>query len=75
MGYAHLSRLASERPEEAYVEWTPSIELWDENVPRDKIQHMSEYLKDVSATNQARGRLILTSSSSEFCPKPNYHRE
>jgi len=40
--------LASERPEEAYVHWTPSTELWDEHVPLDKIQHMSEYLKDVS---------------------------
>lgn len=47
LGYAHLSKLASERAEEAFVHWTPSIELWDEEVPSAKIQHMSEYLKDV----------------------------
>ncbi|KAI2606593.1 FAD dependent oxidoreductase [Hypoxylon sp. NC1633] len=46
MGYAHLSKLATQHPEESYVQWTPSTELWDEDIPRDKIQHMSEYLKD-----------------------------
>lgn len=46
IGYSHLSRLASQCPEEAFVQWTPSIELWDEDVPDDKIRHMSEYLKD-----------------------------
>lgn len=30
------------------MQWTPSIEYWDENVPRDKIKAMAEYLKDVS---------------------------
>lgn len=49
MGYAHLSKLATHHPEESYVQWTPSTELWDEDIPRDKIQHMSEYLKDVGA--------------------------
>ncbi|RFU76056.1 d-amino acid [Trichoderma arundinaceum] len=46
MGYAHLSKLASEQPQEAYVHWTPSTELWDEVIPHDKIKHMSEYLRD-----------------------------
>ncbi|KAK7747795.1 D-aspartate oxidase [Diatrype stigma] len=53
LGYAYLSKLASERPGEAYVHWTPSTELWDENVPRDKIQHMSEYLKDFRVLPEA----------------------
>ncbi|KAJ0136322.1 hypothetical protein HZ326_20701 [Fusarium oxysporum f. sp. albedinis] len=42
-GYFHLSKLASERPEQSYVKRTPSTELWDDNVPSDKIQAMSEY--------------------------------
>ncbi|KAJ4420835.1 D-aspartate oxidase [Gnomoniopsis sp. IMI 355080] len=46
MGYSHLSRLASQCPEKAFVRWTPSIELWDEDVPAERIHHMSEYLKD-----------------------------
>ncbi|EWZ89414.1 hypothetical protein FOWG_09115 [Fusarium oxysporum f. sp. lycopersici MN25] len=45
-GYFHLSKLASERPEQSYVKRTPSTELWDDNVPSDKIQAMSEYLED-----------------------------
>ncbi|KAM0552686.1 hypothetical protein ACHAPJ_007783 [Fusarium lateritium] len=45
-GYFHLSKLASERPEESFVHRTPSIEYWDDNGPRDKIQAMSEYLED-----------------------------
>ena len=48
-GYSHLSRLASDAPEKTSVRRTPSIELWDENVPNDKITAMSEYLEDVSA--------------------------
>jgi hypothetical protein len=47
MGYAHLSKLATEQPQEAYVHWTPSTELWDEVIPHNKIKHMSEYLRDV----------------------------
>ncbi|RSL91642.1 hypothetical protein CEP52_014215 [Fusarium oligoseptatum] len=46
LGYFHLSKLASERPEETYVRRTPSTELWDDNVPHDKIKTMSEYLED-----------------------------
>lgn len=49
-GYFHLSKLASERPEQSYVKRTPSTELWDDNVPSDKIQAMSEYLEDVSSS-------------------------
>ncbi|KAJ4248789.1 D-aspartate oxidase [Fusarium torreyae] len=45
-GYFHLSKLASERPEESFVRRTPSTEYWDDNGPRDKIQAMSEYLED-----------------------------
>ncbi|KAJ4377627.1 D-aspartate oxidase [Neocucurbitaria cava] len=52
-GYAHLSQLASERSKEAYVQWTPSTELWDDDGPRDKIQHMSEYLKDFRVLSDA----------------------
>ncbi|KAF5557603.1 d-amino-acid oxidase [Fusarium napiforme] len=44
-GYFHLSKLAFERAEQSYVKRTPSTELWDDNVPRDKIQAMSEYLE------------------------------
>ncbi|RMJ17800.1 hypothetical protein CDV36_002544 [Fusarium kuroshium] len=46
LGYFHLSKLASERPEETYVRRTSSTELWDDNVPHDKIKTMSEYLED-----------------------------
>ncbi|KAL6835692.1 hypothetical protein J3E69DRAFT_373000 [Trichoderma sp. SZMC 28015] len=53
LGYAHLSKLATECPEEAYVHWTPSFELWDEDVPSDKIQHMSGYLKDFRVLSEA----------------------
>lgn len=48
LGYAHLAKLASEQSDEAFIKRTPSIEFWDENVPRDKIKTMSEYLEDVS---------------------------
>lgn len=47
MGYAHLTKLASENPDESHVHRTPSIELWDEDIPHDKIKAMSEYLEDV----------------------------
>lgn len=30
----------------SFVKKTPSIELWDEEVPYDKIKAMSEYLED-----------------------------
>ncbi|KFZ06075.1 hypothetical protein V501_07737 [Pseudogymnoascus sp. VKM F-4519 (FW-2642)] len=46
LGYSHLTKLASERPDETFVHRTPSTELWDENVPHDKIKAMSEYLED-----------------------------
>ncbi|KAL3961072.1 hypothetical protein ACCO45_006189 [Purpureocillium lilacinum] len=46
LGYSHLSKLASERPEETFVRRTESIELWDEDVPHHKIKEMSEYLED-----------------------------
>ncbi|POR39507.1 D-amino-acid oxidase [Tolypocladium paradoxum] len=46
MGYAHLTRLASERGEEAYVARTHSIEYWDADAPHDKIKAMSDYLED-----------------------------
>lgn len=48
LGYAHLSKLASQQPDESFVQRTPSTELWDEKVPRDKIKHMSDYLEDAS---------------------------
>ncbi|KAJ3545788.1 hypothetical protein NM208_g2336 [Fusarium decemcellulare] len=46
VGYFHLSQLASEKPQETYVRRTPSTEMWDDNVPHDKIKAMSEYLED-----------------------------
>ncbi|KAH6675236.1 hypothetical protein F5X68DRAFT_140256, partial [Plectosphaerella plurivora] len=45
-GYAHLARLASRNPDEAFVQRTPSIEFWDSQVPHDKISTMAEYLED-----------------------------
>ena len=48
LGYAHLTKLASQQPDESFVQRTPSTELWDEKVPKDKIRHMSDYLEDVS---------------------------
>ncbi|KAH7015939.1 FAD dependent oxidoreductase [Ilyonectria destructans] len=48
-GYSHLSKLASEKPEYTFVQRTPSTEFWDDNVPRDKIKAMSEYLEDFRA--------------------------
>lgn len=49
LGYAHLTKLASERQEEAYVQRTSSTEYWDEAVPHEKIKYMSKYLEDVCA--------------------------
>ncbi|KAJ0421684.1 hypothetical protein BJY00DRAFT_311986 [Aspergillus carlsbadensis] len=46
LGYAHLAKLASMSGGEAFVKRTPSIEYWDEVVPRDKIEFMSGYLED-----------------------------
>ncbi|KAJ2965436.1 hypothetical protein NUW58_g10887 [Xylaria curta] len=45
-GYVHLSKLAAQSPEQSFVLRTPSVEYWDENIPHDKIQTMSEYLED-----------------------------
>lgn len=47
VGYSHLCKLASEAEEEAFVKRTPSIEMWDEEIPHEKIKHMSDYLEDV----------------------------
>ncbi|EON97384.1 putative d-amino acid protein [Phaeoacremonium minimum UCRPA7] len=46
LGYAHLTKLASEKPDESFVKRTPSTELWDEEIPYDKIEAMGEYLED-----------------------------
>ncbi|CAG9942591.1 unnamed protein product [Clonostachys rosea f. rosea IK726] len=46
LGYTHLSKLASEKPEATHVQRTPSTELWDDDVPHEKIKAMSEYLED-----------------------------
>ncbi|KAI1364782.1 nucleotide-binding domain-containing protein [Xylaria arbuscula] len=45
-GYMYLGKLAAQSPDQAYVLRTPSIEYWDEDIPHDKIQTMSEYLED-----------------------------
>ncbi|UKZ74927.1 hypothetical protein TrVFT333_002597 [Trichoderma virens FT-333] len=47
LGYAHLTKLASEQGDEAYIRRTDSIEYWDEHVPHDKIKAISEYLEDL----------------------------
>ncbi|VUC30653.1 unnamed protein product [Clonostachys rosea] len=49
LGYTHLSKLASEKPEVTHVKRTPSTELWDDDVPHEKIEAMSEYLEDFRA--------------------------
>ncbi|KAH6892606.1 hypothetical protein B0T10DRAFT_401942 [Thelonectria olida] len=46
LGYAHLCKLESTNGRAAYVRRTQSIELWDCNVPHDKIKAMSDYLED-----------------------------
>ncbi|KAF7551737.1 hypothetical protein G7Z17_g4797 [Cylindrodendrum hubeiense] len=51
-GYAHLTKLASDQPEDTFVKRTPSTELWDEEVPHDKIKIMSEYLEDFTILPQ-----------------------
>lgn len=48
IGYTHLVKLATKQPDESFVKRTPSTELWDEKVPKDKIKHMSDYLEDAS---------------------------
>lgn len=48
MGYTHLAKLATQQPDESFVKRTPSTELRNEKVPKDKIKHMSDYLEDVS---------------------------
>ncbi|KAH8122622.1 FAD dependent oxidoreductase [Trichoderma asperelloides] len=46
LGYTHLTKLASEQGDEAYIRRTHSIEYWDEHVPHDKIKAIAEYLED-----------------------------
>lgn len=59
LGYAHLTKLASQQPDESFVQRTPSTELWDEKVPKDKIKHMSDYLEDASHQSSAEdGQLV-----------------
>lgn len=62
LGYAHLSRLASQQPDESFVQRTSSTELWDEKVPRDKIKHMSDYLEE------ARHRPFFYNYPTFKCP-------
>lgn len=50
-GYSHLMRLANNDSEASYVKRTPSIEMWDEDIPENKIKDMSKYLEDVSGRN------------------------
>ncbi|KAL0938618.1 d-amino acid oxidase, partial [Colletotrichum truncatum] len=52
LGYSHLCRLASEVGPESFVQRTPSIEMWDEVVPHDKIRFMAEYLEDFKVLPQ-----------------------
>lgn len=59
LGYAHLSKTASQRPGESYVQRTPSTEFWDEDVPHDKIQAMSEYLEDVRRDHRVTSSKVL----------------
>jgi len=60
LGYSHLSKLASERPEETFVRRTESIELWDEDVPHHKIKEMSEYLEDVCQCDSNQANTVGT---------------
>lgn len=41
-------KLASEQPQQSWVLRTPSIEYWDSNIPREKLETMAKYLEDVS---------------------------
>ncbi|KAF0331872.1 putative D-amino-acid oxidase [Colletotrichum asianum] len=45
-GYLHLQNLAATDSRNSFVRKTPSVELWDDNVPHEKIEAMSEYLQD-----------------------------
>ncbi|KFA60034.1 hypothetical protein S40285_08933 [Stachybotrys chlorohalonatus IBT 40285] len=45
-GYTHLTKLAAQDSKQSFVQKTPSIELWDDAIPREKIKAMSEYLED-----------------------------
>lgn len=48
-GYNIMMDLIDTRATEAkYLEKTPSTEYWDEAPKQDKIQSMTEYLRDVS---------------------------
>lgn len=67
-GYSHLMKLASTNPDTSYVHRTPSIEMWDEDIPENKIKDMSQYLQDVS--DPARSQWMQVSdlfTSSESC--------
>lgn len=48
LGYKHLLKLSAQDGERAFVKETPSTEYWDEIPPRNKIDSMASYLKDVS---------------------------
>ncbi|KAH7024407.1 FAD dependent oxidoreductase [Microdochium trichocladiopsis] len=45
-GYKYLRELWAKHGKDAYVQRTPSVEFWDEQIPSDKIKFMSEYLED-----------------------------
>ncbi|KXJ87926.1 FAD dependent oxidoreductase [Microdochium bolleyi] len=45
-GYRHLRELCAKHGKEAFVQRTPSLEFWDEQIPSNKIKFMSEYLED-----------------------------
>lgn len=51
-GYKYLMGLAGSARDskDAFVQRVESVEYWDEQVPRDKIQHMARYLENVSET-------------------------
>ncbi|KAF4967978.1 hypothetical protein FSARC_4539 [Fusarium sarcochroum] len=65
-GYFHLSKLASERPEESFVRRTPSTEYWDDNGPRDKIQAMSDYLEDYNSSSSSQTLSYLRELQNEY---------
>ncbi|KXJ89813.1 FAD dependent oxidoreductase [Microdochium bolleyi] len=50
-GYKYLMGLAGSARDskEAFVQRVESVEYWDEQVPKDKIQHMARYLEDFQA--------------------------
>lgn len=48
MGYNYLKELCVRHGDEAFVQRTASAEFWDEQIPKEKIEAMAEYLQDVS---------------------------